>query len=119
MRVLLARRGERLRSGEVRRLRGFGMPRKGTGERPWSCARGDLLVQIQLASPRAAVLRALAIVGAGAVGSKLLRAALAPGGATRRALGLGPRKGSKLALWTGRGRPVRLRGDPNLYVRRW
>ena len=37
-RVLLNGRGERLRSGEVRRLRGYGMPRKGTGERPWSCA---------------------------------------------------------------------------------
>ena len=71
-----------------------------------------LPVQVQLASPRATALRALATLGAGVLGGKLLRAAL--GTLLRR-----PSAGKKLALWTGFGRPIRLRGDPNLYVRRW
>lgn len=111
-RVQLNSAGDRLGSGEVRRLRGFGMPRRGTGERPWSCSRGDLLVQVELASPRATALRSLAALGAGVLGGKLIRTAL--GMLLRR-----PSAGKKLALWTGYGRPIRLRGDPNLYVRRW
>ena len=85
-----------------------------TGERPWSCSRGDLLVQVQLASPRTTALRTLAALSTGLVGGKLLRAAL---GILLRGILLPP--GKKLGLWTGYGRPIRIRGDPNLYVRRW
>lgn len=111
----MSRAGASVRSGETCVLRGFGLPFKGCGDRPWTVPRGDLHVRLELRSVKASLWRAAAQATAAVGGATLL---FCGRGATAKIFQwVRPvRRRSRLKLWTGTGQPMRVWGSPALYV---
>ena len=110
--------------GERRVLHGYGMPiwagrggavPRAPDLRPWTVARGDLIVQLRLRSMRESLLRLCGIAAAGIGCGVGVVAALGPGGWLRRHRVAQPKT---IRLWTGQprsGAPFRRWGSSTYY----